>query len=211
MTRTKLVAAVATPFLLGGAVVGVVAAANAATGEGSDEERGTASGWIATLEQNRADLQEQQEAESREARAALALPPGTDWGPAETFPELTQQISALDSAVGDGPEAVAELLTQDPHTLWYEDGFFASLAAIDWRCAWLSTGVAAVQNGDEAGAREAVSQLQGFADSELADAFPDYDIFLTQYAAPLLDGTVDGALGALAACAPQTLAGGLDA
>ncbi len=146
----------------------------------------TAQDALTELEENRAELTTQQDEERARVVAELELPPGAQFGPTESFDNLDAQIS--DHASGDAPAANVD----DPTLEWYEDGFFSSLMVIDWRCAWLSTGVRAVNEGDPDGAAQAVQTLHDFSSSQYVSAFPDYDYFLDEYVDPLLEGETAG-------------------
>ncbi|UNX53369.1 hypothetical protein MF406_10130 [Georgenia sp. TF02-10] len=137
---------------------------------------------LTELEKNRADLITQQHRERDRVAAELEMPPGAAFGPPESFEQLDAQIDTHSSSSTSAQSVDAPTLE------WYEDGFFSSLMAIDWQCAWLSTGVRAVNEGDPDAAAEAVDILHEFASSEYATAFPDYDDFLTDFADPLLEG-----------------------
>lgn len=112
-----------------------------------------------------AELHAQQDAERAEAAEVLELPPGAQFGPPEVFTEPA----------------------------WYQEGFFASLMAIDWRCAWLSTGVKQVNAGNLAEATESVEVLHSFTESTYIASFPDYDYVLDEFVDPLLDGDTSAA------------------
>ncbi|ACQ79091.1 hypothetical protein Bcav_0830 [Beutenbergia cavernae DSM 12333] len=156
--------------------------------------------WIADLEDNRAELTARQDAERAEAATVLQLPPGAAWGNLESFQSLDDQILALET----GTLVASE--DSYPELLWYEDGFFASLMAIDWRCAWLSTAVQRAEAGDVAGAANAVGVLRSFSSTSYVASFPDYDrVFLADYVDPVLDGSTQDARELLGACPAETL------
>ncbi|WP_154795801.1 hypothetical protein [Occultella kanbiaonis] len=156
---------------------------------------------IAELELNREQIAAQVESELGEASAVLSMPAGTEFGPVYVLEEIDSQIEMLS---GDHGEELLVSGAIDPVTQWFEPGSFASLMAIDWKCAWLSTGVAAVQAGDRDAVVEVVQTLHSFAESEYVGAFPDYDYVLSLYVDPLLDGDTTGALQYLPSCEDST-------
>lgn len=154
---------------------------------------------IEVLEENLATLEAQQLSERSNAEALLTLPNGAGWGPEESFAELEQQIESLEA--GSGLPSGEKW----PTTMWYEEGFFASLMALDWRCAWLSQAIHDYENGDANGGSDATRTLSSFKDHQLAFAFPDYDEFLSAYVEPLSVDDVSAATPYLANCPQETL------
>ncbi|WP_448073958.1 hypothetical protein [Georgenia yuyongxinii] len=181
--------------------------AEAASSSGSENAQSSPSSYttrtaISKLEENRAALVAQQDAERTEAARAFKLPPATEFGPLEAFDGIETQIAAY-RASSDAKSSGASSV-ESPTTYWYEDGFFASLAAIDWKCAWLSTGVKQVNADDLDGVAETVKVLHSFTSTEYASAFPDYDYFLEESVDPLLKGDTSGAYLYLPNCVDST-------
>lgn len=206
MTKRKktivILATVALVGSLGAAGLLIRGAADASADPASNSRIGPppvgVTAAIVELEKNIADLTVQQASERREAARSLELPPGAEFGPEEPFDALELQIAAYES-LSDSVSAV------DAPTLeWYEDGYFASLMAIDWRCAWVSTGVRDINKGDLKGAEAAVKELHDFASTPYASAFPDYDVFLDDVVDPMLEGETGGAYSWLPNCLDST-------
>ncbi|MGO1593812.1 MAG: hypothetical protein ACTHW1_05970 [Ancrocorticia sp.] len=168
----------------------------------SEEELRTAA--IGELEENKTVVMSQQSSERTEAAAILTMPTGVEFGEPESFDEIDSQIAALKS--GELNPSTDEAGEDKPTLLWYEDGFFASLMAIDWKCGWLSTGINQVKDGDAAEVQETVDMLHWFTTTEYASMFPDYEEFLTYSVDPLLDGDTTGAEEYLPNCLPETIA-----
>ena len=157
---------------------------------------------IAELQENKSDVMNQQEAERSEATSVLVLPEGVSFGGPEQFEEIDQQIKALTA----GELSAKDTSDDELQTYWYEEGFFASLMAIDWKCGWLSTGINQVEAGNTTGVAETVDMLHSFTDMEYASMFPDYDEFLAESVDPLLSGDTAGAESYLPNCLPETIA-----
>lgn len=200
-TSNKAITAAASALLVVG-TLGVYSAANAEPADPAQPL--SAADAISVLEENKAEVESQQVAEMRSAQTSLALPQGATWGPGDDFSVLDEQIAELKASLASSTSRNKASTVDEPLVVWYEDGFFASLAAIDWRCAWLSTGIVATNEGDKEGLEQAVSQLRSFSESDLAIAFPDYDYFLKAHVDPLLTGSTVEAEEALAGCAPGT-------
>lgn len=158
---------------------------------------------VSQLEQNRTDLEAQQDAERAEGAAAFDLPAATDFSPSQSFEAIDSQIDDLEAAQQAGRSSRPAL--DDPKLLWYEDGYFTSLMALDWQCAWLSTGVERVESGEQEGVAEVVETLRSFTSTRYVDAFPDYDAFLADQVDPLLEGDTSGAYSYLPNCSESTL------
>lgn len=122
-----------------------------------------------------------------------------EWSTFEQFDELDSQIARL-----EGGQSLAKDQTH-PMSLWYEDGFFASLMALDWQCAWLSEAVSQYDAGNVAIAEEAVEQLYSFAENPLAAAFPDYGSYLSIYVEPIGPKDTSAATPTLRHCATESL------
>ncbi|WP_157607130.1 hypothetical protein [Sanguibacter suarezii] len=158
---------------------------------------------ISQLEQNLTEIAAQQEIERTEGAAAFALPPGTSFAAPEPLDEIKSQISNLEAT--ERSKSIPASAVEDPTLYSYEDGFFTSLMAIDWKCAWLSTGVAQVDAGKMDEVAETVEILHSFTSTEYALSFPDYDVFLTNHVDPLLKGDTAGAHQYLPNCLASTL------
>lgn len=158
---------------------------------------------VEELQQNLTEIGTQQDLERIEGEAVFSLPPGTSFSAPESFESVESQIASIESAQQSRTTAESEV--EDPELLWYEDGFFTSLMAIDWQCAWLSTGVSQVESGDVDGVRETVETLRSFTSTEYVSSFPDYDKFLTDQVDPLLDGETAGAESFFPNCSASTL------
>lgn len=189
---------------------GALAAALGASSDGSPPESAATNDLdavveenISRLEQNLNDLTSQQDLERIEGAAAFTLPPGASFTPPESFDSVESQISDLEVAQQSRSIAASEV--EEPERLWYEDGFFTSLMAIDWQCAWLSTGVSQVESGDVNGVRETVETLRSFTSTDYVSSFPDYDAFLTDQVDPLLEGETAGAESFFPNCSAATL------
>lgn len=97
------------------------------------------------------------------------------------YADAAKQLPALPAgAVVDVEERVAQQLKADTThkngaVAVYEEGYFSSLYAMDWQCAWVEEAMAAGARGDEPGREEAIATFQGFAASALAAAFPDFE------------------------------------
>lgn len=156
---------------------------------------------IADLERAREEIAAQAEPEIAAAKAVLTMPEGTEFGPVHELERIDSQIALLSGEHGNEMLASGAVDVVDQ---WFEPGFFASLVAIDWKCAWLSTGVAAVQAGDHAAAAEAVETLHSFTETEYVESFPDYDDVLGLHADPLLVGDTTAALDYLPSCEDST-------
>lgn len=193
--QKKAIASVGALAMLGVAgVVGLNAAHHTARAEAATASslQLIAQDHLIQLDQNRADLEAQQKAERAEGRAAFEMPAGSDFSPAQPFEEIDSQTESLESSLRRGAVSATEV--EETTLSWYEGGYFTSLMAIDWKCAWLKTGVAQVQASDPAGAASTVETLHSFAATEYADDFPDYDVFLHDLVDPLLEGDITGAL-----------------
>ena len=161
---------------------------------------------ISLLKQNLNEVSAQQKLERAEAAAVLDLPAGTAFVAPESFEGLRTQVNALEAQ--QRSRSFTKSAAEEPSLYWYEEGFFTSLMAIDWQCAWLSTGVAQVESGEMDDVRETVETLRSFASTEYASAFPDYAAFLTDQVDPLLEGETDGARSFFPNCSASTLADG---
>ncbi|MGC0252306.1 hypothetical protein [Pseudactinotalea sp. Z1748] len=145
---------------------------------------------IADLEDNLEELRAQQEAERREAAQTLQLAPGAQFGPPESFDHLEQQLDDLQNG---------RILTddagqpEDPLLCLYEEDFFGSLMAIDWRCSWVSTGVNQVNAGNEAGVAETVDILRSFPESRYGAYWVNFEVAIDHHIDPLLEGDTSGA------------------
>lgn len=158
---------------------------------------------VEELERNLAEIGTQQDLERTEGAAVFTLPPGTSFSAPESFESVESQIADIESARQS--RSITDSEVEDPELLWYEDGFFTSLMAIDWQCAWLSTGVSQVESGDVGGVRETVETLRAFTSTEYVSSFPDYDKFLTDQVDPLLEGETAGAESFFPNCSASTL------
>jgi len=163
--------------------------------------------WVADairdLEDNLQEVRAQQDAEIRQAAQDLQLAPGAQFGPPDSFDHLEQQIQDLRSGhilTDDSGEP------EDPLLYEYEDGFFGSLMAIDWRCGWVSTGVNQVNAGDDAGVAETVEILRGFTETTYADSWENFQDAIDHHIDPLLEGDLSGPEEFLrATCPPETI------
>ncbi|PFG20153.1 hypothetical protein [Serinibacter salmoneus] len=155
--------------------------------------------WLEELRENRSEVGAQQERERAEAEALLPLPAGAEWSTFERFAELDEQIERL-----EGGSGLSSGQTH-PMPLRYEDGFFASLMAIDWQCAWLSEAVSQYDAGNLTAAQDAVETLRSFTEKPLAAAFPDYSSYLEAFVEPLGPEDTDAATPTLLPCAPESL------
>lgn len=153
---------------------------------------------IAELQANLEELKAQQMAERLEAQTVLTLPPGTSFSEPVPIWEIENQIRSLEELQSSGSPADVE----NPTLSWYEDGYFASLMAMDWRCAWLSTGIKQVEAGEDV--TQTVETLHSFTSTEYAAAFPGYDRFLSNEVDPLLKGRTAAARSALSTCTPSS-------
>lgn len=207
MPWTKKRAVVAGVLVMAGVpvIAGAIgtSGARSASAERSPDPDVTVQEAIADLEQNLTALDAQQALERAEGVEAFALPPGASFGPLETFDGIESQLSVLEAAQLSESLSPAEL--EASVLYWYQDGFFTSLMAIDWRCAWLSTGVAQVEAGLVDDVPGTVELLHSFASTEHASSFPDYDLFLTRHVDPLLEGDTSGAYDYLPNCPASTL------
>lgn len=184
---------------VGGTLAVLVAAGTVGAAIGGESDRapaeptapGTVQEAISELEENLTEVTTQQKLERLEGAAAFDLPPGASFSEPETFDALESQISDLESGQRSRSLSTSEI--EDLELLWYEDGFFTSLMAIDWQCAWLSAGAAHVQAGNLEGVREAVETLHTFASSQYASSFEYYPGFLAEQVDPLLEGDTTGA------------------
>ncbi len=161
---------------------------------------------IGTLKENIAVVEEQieqktdQQSKEREIGKALLgeLPVGAKYAAEEELTELEEQRSALRS---NDPDLNPENLVVN-----YEEGYFSSLLALDWQCAWISEAVVLAEQGDQDGVSAAIETLWSFEDNELASSFPDYARKLNDLAEPLRSGNVTYTKQYLAAnCLPETL------
>lgn len=141
----------------------------------------------AAARSNLTALEDQQAAERAAAHNELDLPAGYTFSEPVSFPEVESQVASMNRMSARVPNVSAQEIPA-PEMSVYEEGYFVSIAAIDWQCAWLDVAVAAAEQGDQARAQEAVSKLESFEDSRLAEAFPDYPVFLSSYVRPVLDG-----------------------
>ena len=154
------------------------------------------------LERNLEELTAQQAAERTLASEVLQLPDGAEFGDPDAFTEITDQLDELrdpDSQLEPGEDDAGL-----PDTFIYEDGFFKSVMAIDWRCAWLSEGVRQVNAGDLDGAAATVDLIHSLKSSEFVVYFPDYDAFLSRAVDPLLDGRTGPSMEYLGLCVDST-------
>lgn len=126
------------------------------------------------------------------------LPLGAQYAAEEELTELQEQRSALRTmSVDETPESLGVI---------YEEGYFTSLMALDWQCAWISEAVYRAEQGEQEGVEEALKTLWSFEDNELAESFPDYARKLKDLAEPLRSGNVDYTKRYLAAnCMPEAL------
>lgn len=153
---------------------------------------------IDLLSQFESEIEAQQVVERREAIGVLyELPAGAEYGPSDpTMPitELRRDIEGSMAGAVPAPE------------IWYEDGYFASIVAIDWQCAWLSQSVKSSRENDSAAVASALDVLARFGASEYAQAFPDYEeVFLAEIANPVESGDLTEATSYLAnVCLPET-------
>lgn len=160
---------------------------------------------LAALEQNRDELVAQQVRERADIEATLTLPPGTSFSEPYEFPALRSQISQRLELLETGADAAALADAGDVELEWWEDGAFAGPWAMDWQCAWLSTGLAKLEEGDDAGVADAVQTLHTFVDTPFVEYFPDYDTFLARTVDPLLEGHSMNAQGFLNSCDPVSV------
>ncbi|MDO5494592.1 MAG: hypothetical protein Q4G64_02650 [bacterium] len=195
-------------YLVGGGIAAttltallvVPAIAGAQTG-GLDEDLVRSDARTALVE-NLAQLEDQQRTERDRALQELTFPEGTTVGAAHDFDAVRTQIDQIDT----GSAWLSHTDQADPAELeWYEPGYFASIVALDWQCAWLSSAVASLASGDSVGVASASTLLRDFRDSDFADAFPDYDYFVAEYVDPLEQGDSSGADAYLGSCRPETL------
>ncbi|SEE70798.1 hypothetical protein [Ruania alba] len=156
---------------------------------------------IAALEQNRDELAAQVDEETADARNELSMPPGAEFGPVHVVEDIESQIAWLSGS--DGQEQL-DSGAVEPQEHRYQDGAFASLMAIDWKCAWLSAGVAGVQASDSEAVSEAVRTLHSFTETEYVQSFPDYNDFLGDLVDPLRQGDATAALEYLPSCEDST-------
>ena len=197
-----LVASLATLGIVG--VFGALTASGAASAEAAEATARVraAQAQLSELEKNMTEVQDQQESERREGFAAFPLPAWAEFSAPVAFDEISAHAQGLKSSLNKG--AVSKAQIDDGTLYWYEEGFFTSLMAIDWKCSWLSNGVAQVEAGDLDGAAETVEILQSFSSTDYAPSFPDYDEFLLDHVNPLLEGDVSGALQYLPNCGEST-------
>lgn len=151
----------------------------------------------AAIQNNLSALQKQQAAERDAAHSELELPRGYEFSAPLAFPEVEAQSDRFNKLSG-GVELLSLQQVPEAETSVYEDGYFESIAAIDWQCAWLDVAVTAAEHGDQARVQDAVTRLDQFQDSRLVDAFPDYPLFLSDYVHPVLDGQLSNARSFLA-------------
>lgn len=156
---------------------------------------------IAALERSREEIAAQAEPEIEAATAVLTMPAGTEFGPVYALERIDTQIEWPSGEHGEEMLASGAI---EPADQWFEEGLFASVMAIDWICAWLSTGVAAVEAGDDDAVADAVATLHSFTETDLVDAFLDYEDELRRVADPLLDGDTTAALDYLPSCEDST-------
>lgn len=141
----------------------------------------------AVIQSNLSALEKQQAAEREAAHRKLELPMGYEFSTPVSFPKVEAQASRLSNLSGRVKELSAQQIPE-VETAEYEDGYFESIAAIDWQCAWLDVAVTAAEQDDQARVKDAVARLDQFQDLQLAQAFPDYPLFLSDYVHPVLEG-----------------------
>ena len=154
---------------------------------------------IAVVEKQINEKTDQQSRERAIGKKILgALPAGASYAPEEELTELEEQRSALRAAEPD--------MSPDNLVVNYEEGYFTSLLALDWQCAWISEAVVRAEKGDQSGVNAALETLWSFEDSELISSFPDYARKLNDLAVPLKNGNVAYTKRYLAEnCMPETL------
>jgi hypothetical protein len=86
----------------------------------------------------------------------------------------------------------------------FEPGYFQMEMTWDWQCAWIATAIDHVRNGDLVKAGEAVDVLETLPDTDLIEAFPDFDRILTP-AKSLREGTVFPTLDQFVAGCPASV------
>lgn len=156
---------------------------------------------LEVVDSARAELDAQALEESTAAQKELPpLPEGITYPDATHVADLDGVEADLDSGRITTQEAVSE------SQVVYEDGYFASLTAIDWQCAWISQAVASHDAGDDAGVSRAIQVLTDFGSSDLATAFVDWNSYiLPEMVEPIATGDTDLALNYLDhGCLQQT-------
>lgn len=154
----------------------------------------------AILAENRLEVERQQAAERAMAIADLPpLPPGASYrDPAlPEIDDLEREVSA------DTRDEVEPLSAQ------FEAGYFATLVAHDWQCAWLGEAAQAHEAGNLGRVQVAVSRLESFRETSYYEYFVDYDRVLSDFVYPIPQGNTGPANDYLAAnCSPVTQPGG---
>lgn len=152
------------------------------------------------LAENRLEAERQQAAERTMAIADLPpLPPGASY----RDPALPE-IDDLEREISTDTRAEVE-----PLSAHFEAGYFATLVAHDWQCAWLGEAVQSQEKGDPGRLRVAVSRLESFRETPYYEYFVDYDRILSDFVYPIPQGNSGPANDYLAAnCSPVTQPGG---
>ncbi|WP_043534366.1 hypothetical protein [Actinomyces polynesiensis] len=156
---------------------------------------------LEVVDSARTELNSQALEESSAAKRELPpLPEGASYPDRTHVSDLDDTQADLDAGRLTAQEAVAE------SQVVYEDGYFASLTAIDWQCSWISQAVASQDTGDEAGVARAIQVLTDFGASDLAAPFVDWNSYiLPEIIEPIATGDSDLALNYLDhSCFPQT-------
>lgn len=161
----------------------------------------TGSQALEVVDTARTELDSQALGESSAAQEELPpLPEGTSYPDRTHVSDLDDTQADLDAGRITAQEAVAE------SQVVYEDGYFASLTAIDWQCSWISQAVASQDTGDEASMSRAIQVLTDFGTSDLAAPFVDWNSYiLPEIIEPIATGDTDLALNYLDhTCLAQT-------
>lgn len=152
---------------------------------------------IQTIEDNLAAGGVQQVEERQKALNELSFPQGAEARPPEILTDLTVQLDQLRHATA--------ATIEPPMTVIYEQGYFSATIALDWQCAWISDALLGHETGDSQRVMDAVDTLEGFSDSRLAVHFPDYQVFMEMYVAPITQGEPTIAYGYLDGnCLPES-------
>lgn len=118
--------------------------------------------------------------------------------------EAERELASTKLELPEGMSFREPFVFEADELMRFEPGYFQMEMTWDWQCAWIATAIDHVRNGDLVKAGEAVDVLETLPDTDLIEAFPDFDriLYMTN---KLREGIVFPSLEDYVALCPESV------